>query len=52
MSLNFLHENIHQGKVKSETTIFSWVYVGMFSHTQTFLHLLQLPLGGLGVSTD
>ena len=45
---NFLHENIHQGKVASETSTFGWVYLGVPSRTQTCLELLRVLLGSLG----
>ena len=47
---DFLHGDIRQ--VASESIAFGWVYPGIYSHAQTCLDLMRVPLVGLEVYPD
>ena len=46
--LDFLNEDIHQGKVACEATTSGCVCLDIPSHAQTCLDVLRVPLSSLG----
>ena len=45
-NLDFMHGDIHQLKVASETSTSGWVFPGIPSQSQTYLELPRVPLDG------